>query len=61
MFAPPKVRVSVPEEVIVTVVGDGHLIEVESDDEDRGRTMGRQGRVARAIRAVLGASRDGAD
>jgi len=50
-----------PEAVVVTEVDDGRLLELETDAEDRGRVIGRQGRVAKAIRAVLEASRDGAD
>jgi hypothetical protein len=45
----------------VTEVDDGQLLELETDADDRGRVIGRQGRVAKAIRAVLEASRDGAD
>jgi hypothetical protein len=56
-----KAIVNNPEEVVVTEVDEGELLELETDDEDRGRVIGRQGRVAKAIRAVLGASRDGAD
>jgi predicted RNA-binding protein YlqC (UPF0109 family) len=56
-----KALVNNPEEVVVTEVDDGQLLELETDDEDRGRVIGRQGRVAKAIRAVLGASRNGAD
>jgi predicted RNA-binding protein YlqC (UPF0109 family) len=50
-----------PDSVVVTEVDDGQILELETDAEDRGRVIGRQGRVAKAIRAVLGASRDGAD
>jgi len=50
-----------PDSVVVTEVDDGRLLELETDAEDRGRVIGRQGRVAKAIRAVLEASRDGAD
>jgi predicted RNA-binding protein YlqC (UPF0109 family) len=50
-----------PDSVVVTEVDDGQLLELETDADDRGRVIGRQGRVAKAIRAVLGASRDGAD
>jgi predicted RNA-binding protein YlqC (UPF0109 family) len=39
----------------------GRLIELETAPEDRGRVIGRQGRVAKAMRALLGVSRDGAD
>jgi len=50
-----------PDSVLVTEVDDGRLLELETDADDRGRVIGRQGRVAKAIRAVLEASRDGAD
>jgi predicted RNA-binding protein YlqC (UPF0109 family) len=49
-----------PDSVVVTEVDDGRLLELETDADDRGRVIGRQGRVAKAIRAVLEASRDGA-
>jgi predicted RNA-binding protein YlqC (UPF0109 family) len=39
----------------------GRLLELETDAEDRGRVIGRQGRVAKAMRALLGVSRDGAN
>jgi predicted RNA-binding protein YlqC (UPF0109 family) len=48
-----------PDDIRVKV-RDGSLIELESNAEDRGRVIGRQGRVAKAMRAVLGASREGA-
>jgi predicted RNA-binding protein YlqC (UPF0109 family) len=50
-----------PDAVVVTEVDDGQILELETDPDDRGRVIGRQGRVAKAIRAVLEASRDGAD
>jgi predicted RNA-binding protein YlqC (UPF0109 family) len=56
-----KAIVSNPDSVVVTEVDDGQILELETDADDRGRVIGRQGRVAKAIRAVLGASRDGAD
>ena len=56
-----KAIVKNPDSVVVTEVDDGQTLELETDAEDRGRVIGRQGRVAKAIRAVLGASRDGAD
>ncbi len=56
-----KAIVNNPDSVVVSEVDDGRLLELETDEEDRGRVIGRQGRVAKAIRAVLGASRDGAD
>ena len=53
-----KAIVSNPDDVNVRV--DGDLLELETADEDRGRVIGRQGRVAKAMRAVLAASRPGA-
>jgi predicted RNA-binding protein YlqC (UPF0109 family) len=55
-----KSIVNNPDSVVVTKVDDGQLLELETDADDRGRVIGRQGRVAKAIRAVLEASRDGA-
>ena len=55
-----KAIVNNPDAVVVTEVDDGQTLELETDAEDRGRVIGRQGRVAKAIRAVLEASRDGA-
>ena len=37
------------------------LLELETAPDDRGRVIGRQGRVAKAMRLVLAASRSGAD
>ena len=45
----------------VQVRDGGRLLELETAADDRGRVIGRQGRVAKAMRAVLGASRHGAD
>ncbi len=56
-----KAIVTRPEAVVVSEVDNGRLLELETDPDDRGRVIGRQGRVAKSIRAVLGASRDGAD
>jgi predicted RNA-binding protein YlqC (UPF0109 family) len=39
--------------------GDRVLL-LDTAPEDRGRVIGRQGRVAKAMRALLGASRHGA-
>ncbi len=47
--------------VAVQVRDGGRLLELETAADDRGRVIGRQGRVAKAMRAVLGASRHGAD
>jgi predicted RNA-binding protein YlqC (UPF0109 family) len=40
---------------------EGQVLELETAQDDRGRVIGRQGRVAKAMRLVLAASRDGAD
>jgi len=56
-----KAIVSDADAVKVTAHDDGRLFELETADDDRGRVIGRQGRVAKAMRAVLGVSRDGAD
>jgi hypothetical protein len=50
-----------PGEVRVRETDEGRRIELETAPDDRGRVIGRQGRVAKAIRAVLAASRSGAD
>ncbi len=55
-----KAIVAQPEAVRVTMRNGGNLLELETADEDRGRVIGRQGRVAKAMRAVLAASRIGA-
>lgn len=55
-----KAIVENPEAVVVREKDGGRLIELETAQEDRGRVIGRQGRVAKAMRAVLGVSRDGA-
>jgi predicted RNA-binding protein YlqC (UPF0109 family) len=44
--------VSQPDSINVVVASDGAL-ELEADADDRGRVIGRQGRVAKAMRAVL--------
>ncbi|MAG33629.1 MAG: hypothetical protein CL908_22350 [Deltaproteobacteria bacterium] len=56
-----KAIVSQPEEVNVIIEDDGELLELETSDGDRGRVIGRQGRVAKALRAILNATADGAD
>ncbi len=53
--------VNEPDAVKVRELEDGTLLELETAPEDRGRVIGRQGRVAKAMRALLGASRHGAD
>ena len=56
-----KAIVTNPEAIAVKEVDGGDTLELETDGEDRGRVIGRQGRVAKAMRAVLGASRHGRD
>ncbi len=51
-----KAIVTDPEAVRVTKRDDGDVLELETDAADRGRVIGRQGRVVKALRAVLGAS-----
>ncbi|NNL67246.1 MAG: KH domain-containing protein [Myxococcales bacterium] len=47
--------------VDVVEVDDGRTLELETSADDRGRVIGRQGRVAKAMRAVLAASSVGAN
>jgi hypothetical protein len=54
-----KAIVSDADAVAVREVDGGRLLELETAADDRGRVIGRQGRVAKAMRAVLGASRNG--
>lgn len=56
-----KAIVSDTDAIKVHVREDGSLLELETAPDDRGRVIGRQGRVAKALRAVLVASRVGAD
>ncbi len=56
-----KSIVTQPDEVRVNVTEGGRTLELETSSEDRGRVIGRQGRVAKAMRAVVGASAVGAD
>jgi len=50
-----------PEAVRVRETDGGRVLELETAADDRGRVIGRQGRIAKAMRAVLAASRAGAD
>lgn len=54
-----KALVSDPDDVEVEIEDDGELLELETSDDDRGRVIGRQGRVAKALRAILAATADG--
>jgi predicted RNA-binding protein YlqC (UPF0109 family) len=51
-----KAIVTQPEDVKVVEGDDGSLLELQAASDDRGRVIGRQGRVAKAMRAVLAAS-----
>jgi predicted RNA-binding protein YlqC (UPF0109 family) len=56
-----KALVSNPDSVSVTLGDDGHTLELETDADDRGRVIGRQGRVAKAMRALLAKAAGGSD
>lgn len=56
-----KAIVTDPDAVRVVETEGGEVLELETEQGDRGRVIGRQGRVAKAMRALLAASRDGAD
>ena len=56
-----KAIVEDAEAVNVRETDGGRLLELETAQDDRGRVIGRQGRVAKALRAVVGASRHGRD
>jgi predicted RNA-binding protein YlqC (UPF0109 family) len=54
-----KAIVTQPDAIAVREVDGGRELELETAEEDRGRVIGRQGRVAKALRAILAASRPG--
>jgi predicted RNA-binding protein YlqC (UPF0109 family) len=56
-----KSIVNEADDVNVVIKDDGRLLELETAAGDRGRVIGRQGRVATAMRALLTASGPGAD
>lgn len=56
-----KAIVDEQDAVKVTAQDGGKLLELETAADDRGRVIGRQGRVAKAMRAVLAASGPGAN
>lgn len=47
--------------VEVTIADDGRTLELETSADDRGRVIGRQGRVAKAMRALLARSAGGSN
>ena len=53
-----KSLVDHPSEVVVTetVSGDDLLLELKVDPSDMGKVIGRQGRIAKAIRTVVKAA-----
>ena len=51
-----KALVDDTDAVNVSLASDGQTLELETAEDDRGRVIGRQGRVAKAMRALLGAS-----
>ena len=53
-----KALVDHPEEVIITEKNEGKaiVIEVKVADSDMGKVIGKQGRIAKAIRAVVKAA-----
>jgi len=56
-----KALVDDVDSIDVVEVDDGRTLELETSADDRGRVIGRQGRVAKAMRAVLAASSVGGD
>ena len=56
-----KAIVTEPDAVKVTATDGGDVLELETTNSDRGRVIGRQGRVAKAMRAVLAAASSGDD
>jgi predicted RNA-binding protein YlqC (UPF0109 family) len=53
-----KAIVTQPEDIVVREAED-RTIELETAPDDRGRVIGRQGRSAKAMRALLASSRSG--
>ncbi len=53
-----KALVDNPEEVVVTEKGEGKNITIELHvaDDDMGKVIGKQGRIAKAIRSVVKAA-----
>ncbi len=56
-----KAIVTEPDEVKVTEGKSDETVQLQTAAEDRGRVIGRQGRVAKAMRAVLAASSVGGE
>ena len=56
-----KALVSDVDAVNVVLADDGRTLELETEADDRGRVIGRQGRVAKAMRALLARSGGGSN
>ena len=56
-----KALVSDVTAVRVVPSSDGRGLELETAPDDRGRVIGRQGRIAKAMRALLSSSTPGAN
>jgi predicted RNA-binding protein YlqC (UPF0109 family) len=53
--------VNEPGDVKVVACEGGSLLELETNESDRGRVIGRQGRIAKSMRAILSSSNTGSD
>ncbi|MDO5649832.1 MAG: KH domain-containing protein [Gallicola sp.] len=53
-----KALVDHPEEVVVNLREEGNktIVEVKAEDKDLGRIIGKEGRIAKAIRTVVKAA-----
>ena len=58
LFRSAKALVDNPESVVVTEKSEGKttVVEVHVADSDMGKVIGKQGRIAKAIRAVVKAA-----
>ena len=56
-----KAMVSDKDAIHVREADGGRALELEGAQDDRGRVIGRQGRIAKAMRAVVAASAVGSD
>ncbi|MFH1002918.1 MAG: KH domain-containing protein [Chloroflexota bacterium] len=50
-----KSIVNAPDEVVVTeeIGEEGHVLKLQVAEEDKGRVIGKQGRIAEAIRTLI--------
>ena len=56
-----KALVSDPDAIEVHIAEDERTLELETSADDRGRVIGRQGRVAKAMRSLLAKSGGGSN